>query len=198
MRARGLEKKIESLLEDNAKEVKKRVGRPPKMTEEEFYNSQKNKVKKILSTSGRNKKYTPTKLRNKVVDYFTNCYVDSKPPTVTGLTLHLKISRETFYSYMNDPSMREVLETARYMMENWLEEKLVMSKQNPTGIIFALKNRFGWKDVQTVETNGNEFSEEEILAKIAALAPKLLEVLEDNKPKLLTNKEDEIVDIEVS
>jgi uridine phosphorylase len=197
MQTRGLDKRIETLLEDNTKEVKKRVGRPPKMTEEEYYNSQKTKVKKILSTSGRNKKYTPTKLRNKVIDYFTNCYVEAKPPTVTGLTLHLKISRETFYSYMNDLTMREVLETARYMMENWLEEKLVMSKQNPTGIIFALKNRFGWKDVQTVENTTNEISEEEILAKIAALAPKLIEVLEDNKPKLIVNNNNNIVDVEV-
>lgn len=186
------DKQIMKLITDTDKVVKK-VGRPRGKSEKEELDEKKQELKGLFKRQGRHKKYTPVRLRNKIVEYFAKCEQKGTPPTVTGLTVHLKISRETFYSYAREEETKDILETARYLLENWLEERLVMARHNPTGIIFALKNRFGWKDVQTVETNTSDVSEEELLAKIAALAPKLLEALGDT-PKL---EDKSIVEAEV-
>lgn len=123
--------------------------------------------------AGRKKKYTPITLKNRIIDYFAMIKALDRPPTVSGLMVHLKMHRDQFYQYYEYPEFRPVMEQTKLLIENWAEEKVVLSKYNPSGLIFVLKNRFGWKDTQTVETTSLT-PEDQLIARIAALAPGLL------------------------
>jgi hypothetical protein len=129
------------------------------------------------SRRGKPPKYTPRKMGQKVDKYFNKCDSTGKPPTITGLMLYLGLGREQFYYNLSHPYFGPIMLYARDRIENWLEEQLVTIKHNPTGIIFALKNRHGWKDVQTTEINYNNLTERELMAKLEALAPDLVQAL---------------------
>lgn len=128
---------------------------------------------KDLSSSGRRRKYTPIRMKNKIIDYFALIQATNRPPTKSGLMVHLKMHRDQFYAYSGYPEFKDIMEQTSQMMENWYEESLILNKYNGSGIQFALKNRFGWKDTQTVEIdNGN--NEDMLVRKIEALAPELV------------------------
>ncbi len=99
------------------------------------------------------KKYTVAQLRKKINNYFKN-----KTPvdiTFTGLLLHLKISKQTFYDWRDDadPEVRELIAYCQLMIENSYEVMLKNPKAG-AGCVFALKN-FGWSDKVTVEGGDN-------------------------------------------
>ena len=128
---------------------------------------------KGLNPAGRKKKYTPITLKNKIIDYFAMIKAMDKPPTVSGLMIHLKMHRDQFYCYADYPEFRPIMEQTKLLIENWAEEKIVLSKYNPSGLIFVLKNRFGWKDLTSVEQMAIT-PEDQLIARITALAPGLL------------------------
>jgi len=127
----------------------------------------------MASSGGRPKKYTPIRLKNKIIDYFAMISATHRPPTVSGLMVHLKMNRDQFYHYYTYPEFKDIMEQTKNMMENWNEEALVLAKHNTAGIMFALKNRFGWKDLQSVETTV-QIQEDQLIHRIAALAPDLV------------------------
>lgn len=153
---------------------------------EMFYEIKSN----FVNARGRKKKYTPQKLKNRIIDYFAEIMVLNKPPTVSGLMVHLKMNRDQFYQYAQYPEYRDIMEHAKNIMENWLEERLVLSKTNPSGLIFALKNRFNWKDTQTIEHEGQDLTEAELIHRIAALAPDMIQHILKTPPQI-QNKVDE-------
>jgi hypothetical protein len=75
-----------------------------------------------------------------------------KPYTITGLCLHLNISKETFNQYSDDPMFSESIKEAKMRCENWTEEKALTGEINPTAAIFNLKNNYGWVDRREIET----------------------------------------------
>lgn len=128
---------------------------------------------KGLNQVGRKKKYTPITLKNKIIDYFAMIKALDKPPTVSGLMVSLKMHRDQFYQYAEYPEFRPIMEQTKLLIENWAEERVSLSKYNPSGLIFVLKNRFGWKDLTSVEQMAIT-PEDQLIARITALAPGLL------------------------
>jgi valyl-tRNA synthetase len=81
-----------------------------------------------------------------------------KPPTVTGLALHLGFSdRHSLYDYEKRKDDKEIfahiIKRARTRVENYLEEKT--TTEGKAGQIFLMKNH-GWTDKQEIEHLGNK------------------------------------------
>ena len=108
-----------------------------------------------MSKAGRPKKYTEVEImEQKIKKYFLECDAKNEPYTVTGLCLALDITRETLREYLKDEQFSDTIKKAKLKVENYLEKHLI-TDSSTTGIIFNLKNNFGWTDKQQVEHSGN-------------------------------------------
>ena len=72
--------------------------------------------------------------------------------TVSGLAYHLGMTTETLRAYGEKDKFSATVKRAKQRLEMYLEEKLFGN--NVTGVIFNLKNNFGWKDKQEIEQTG--------------------------------------------
>lgn len=110
--------------------------------------------------AGRPKKYTEVEImQQKIEMYFEECEKKNEPYTVTGLCLALDITRETLREYVKDEQFSDTIKKAKLKVENYLEKHLI-TDSSTTGIIFNLKNNFGWTDKQenlNIETNYEEY-----------------------------------------
>lgn len=103
---------------------------------------------------GRPKAYTEVEVMQQKIDkYFKECYKNKEPYTVTGLCLALDITRETLSEYSKKDEFSDTIKKAKLKVENYLEKSLITTGP-ATGIIFNLKNNFGWKDKQEIEHSG--------------------------------------------
>lgn len=99
----------------------------------------------------------PLKFKNeaelkKAVDaYFAECVAEEKPKTMCGLALALGVDRRTLVNYSNNEEFFPTIKAARQIVEEQNEEMLVTGRGNATGIIFNLKNNFGWVDKSEVD-----------------------------------------------
>lgn len=113
-----------------------------------------------MSKAGRPKKYTEAELmKQKIDEYFKKCDNEREPYTVTGLCLALDITRETLNQYLKNEQFSDTIKKAKLKVENYLEKHLI-TDSSTTGIIFNLKNNFGWKDKQeniNVEINYEDY-----------------------------------------
>lgn len=104
---------------------------------------------------GRPKAYTEVEIMQKKIDqYFEECYKNNEPYTITGLCIALDICRDTLSEYMKKEEFSDTIKKAKLKVENYLEKHLI-TDSSTTGIIFNLKNNFGWSDKQQVEHSGN-------------------------------------------
>ena len=83
------------------------------------------------------------------------CDEKEKPYTITGLCLYLDIDRSTLLRYEEKEEYCNTIKRAKNRIENYVEENSLKGLLNPTVSIFNLKNNFGWKDKQEIETNQN-------------------------------------------
>ncbi len=120
---------------------------------------------------GRPAKYeNPEDMQKLIVEYFNECEAEGKKPTVTGLGYVLDMNRTDLINYEKcfecdrlkqypDTVRRGFVNTikeAKRFIESCLEDKLVNGTATPIGLIFALKNNYGWVDKQEIEqTNKN-------------------------------------------
>ena len=88
---------------------------------------------------------TPEKLQEAIDKYI----VTESRPTLAGLAYHLGIDRHTLYNYKERPYFFHIIKKSTDYVEATYEERLIY-QQNPTGVIFALKN-MGWKDKQELD-----------------------------------------------
>lgn len=97
---------------------------------------------------GRPPKYKKKEEIQELIDkYFYDCDKNDEPYTVTGLALALNMSRQDLINYSNKEEFFDTIKKAKLKVENYLEKRLI--KDNScTGIIFNLKNNYGWKDKQ--------------------------------------------------
>lgn len=72
-------------------------------------------------------------------------------PSMTKLAHFLKIHRETLINYSKDDQYLDSIKKAKETVESYLEDKLYGN--NVTGIIFNLKNNYGWEDRQKHDLN---------------------------------------------
>ena len=116
---------------------------------------------------GRPLKYkTPEELQVLIDKYFDDCdnhhiktYDDEgneilkhqpKPYTITGLALSLDLTRQDLLNYQGKKEYQDTIKRAKQRCELYAEEQL-FRQGNVTGVIFNLKNNYGYKDKQEVE-----------------------------------------------
>lgn len=87
-----------------------------------------------------------------------------EPPSMEGLCLKLGISRDTWATYGKTPELAPVVEAARLKKAAYLVGEL--SGKHVQGIIFDLKNNYGWVDRQEVTQTSVGMTVEEYLAQM--------------------------------
>ena len=131
------------------------------------------------NNSGRKRKYTPMRMKNNVNRYFKWCEDTDTLPSISGMMIHMKLYKEAFYTYIKSPKYTDILEQARIVIKNWVENDIYTSGGRTDGKIAYMKNVHAWAD--KLETNAviehKQISVAEARSKIEMLAPMLLEVL---------------------
>lgn len=124
--------------------------------------------------AGRPLKYTPEQINKKIDQYIKSCWRKKldmygnaikdketgefvmeqyKPYTLTGFAVFADTSRETLLEYENREEFLDSIKRIKDICYSYAEDSLFVGK-NPTGAIFNLKNNYGWKDKQEIETTG--------------------------------------------
>ena len=121
---------------------------------------------------GRPPKYkTKEEMQEKIDKYFAECDKERDPYTVTGLAMALDIDRRTLLNYSEKDEFFPTIKKAKLRVENYLEKRLIKDSST-TGIIFNLKNNYGWKDNVEVADKDKLAKVEELLTKIEEEADK--------------------------
>jgi len=109
------------------------------------------KKKKI----GRPLKYkSPDVMQKKIDAYFLECDKTERPYTICGLAYALNLSRKVLLEYAEREAFRNTIARAKLKVEVCMEELLLRNSAN-NGVIFNLKNNFGWHDKSEVEHTGD-------------------------------------------
>ena len=104
---------------------------------------------------GRPKKYERVEDMEKDIEkYFAKQDAEELPYTVSGLALALGMTRETLLRYEENDVFSDTIKRAKQKIEEYVETRLFVSGI-ATGVIFNLKNNFGWKDKQEIEQSGD-------------------------------------------
>ena len=74
-------------------------------------------------------------------------------PTMSGLALALDVDRKTVLNYSNKNEYFPTIRKARAIIESNLEKNLYGN--SVTGLIFNLKNNFGWNDKTELDHTSN-------------------------------------------
>ena len=104
-----------------------------------------------------------------IVKYFDDCDSEKRPYTVTGLACALETTRKTLMEYQVKDEFSKLLVGAKAKCENYAEEKLYTGS-NVAGVIFSMKNNYGWTDKidlgGAVDLGIGELTDAELDAKI--------------------------------
>lgn len=147
-----------------------------KTTKEERNSEDENQIlKRVPRGAGRPKRFTPTKLRNRINDYFAWCEKKQAYPNVKGCMLHLGMARDQWYQYEKYPEMKPILDWARDAMEAWSMNDLWKTQSSNTNKQLVAKVSHGWTEEKQV--THVHMDKEQALARLEALAPMLLEAL---------------------
>lgn len=96
---------------------------------------------------------TQEDLQKGIDKYFNDCDANERPYTISGLALALDVDRKTLINYGERDLFSTQIKKAKARVENMLEENLYRLGNN-SGIIFNLKNNYGWKD--NIEVSGEQ------------------------------------------
>jgi len=101
--------------------------------------------------AGRPRKFTPESLLDAWQKYMLECSQTGKFPTQEGFIIANNINHDTFYNYLS----QEEYSDAKKIIDAMLLDKTVqeaMQAKNPAFLIFYLKNKFGWRDRQEIDS----------------------------------------------
>ncbi len=115
----------------------------------------------------------PEEIEPMIEAYFAECVAEGKPYTITGLAYAMDTSRETLMNYEGRGEFFDTIKKAKDKCSLYAEEQLFLGK-NTAGIIFNMKNNYGWKDKQEIEHSGgiDKLTDEQVESKLAYLAGK--------------------------
>ena len=102
-----------------------------------------------------------------VTQYFEDCEIYAKPLTITGLAIAIGLSRKQLIEYGNKPEHCNTVKRAKDIVQAYAEERLYTGKINPAGVIFSLKNNYGWRD----EHHVTSVSRQERITYVSRLLP---------------------------
>ena len=106
--------------------------------------------------SGRPLKYNSAEdMQRDIEKYFAECDEKNKPYTVSGLAYALGTNRQTLINYEDKREFVDTIKSAKAKIELFNEEMLYSKDVSTTGVIFNLKNNYGWKDKQEIEAEVN-------------------------------------------
>ena len=128
--------------------------------------------------AGRPPKYTTVEEVEEIIEeYFkTDAIVTEGEnkhfrPTVSGLAYALNLSRQGLLEYQGKEAFSDTIKRAKQRVHMTLEQKLYGN--SVTGLIFNLKNNFGWKDATETTHAGSvgyhDVTEEELDRRIQQL-----------------------------
>ena len=105
---------------------------------------------------GKKPKYDNPEQMQKIIDkYFEEQEAKNRPFTICGLCRVLGFaSRQSLLNYQCKPEFVDTIKKAKLRCEEYQEEQLVIGK-NTAGIIFGLKNNYGWIDKVEQEITSN-------------------------------------------
>ena len=92
-------------------------------------------------------------LEKLIQKYFDDCIRDKRPYTMSGLAYSLGMDRTTLIRYGKDERFYNSIKRAKQFIEQSLEERLIATSGMATGIIFNLKNNYGWRDKQEIDAD---------------------------------------------
>ena len=81
-------------------------------------------------------------------EYLEDCKEKEKLANIAGFCVFADINRDTFYA------QQEIYPDTYKKINQTLEDVTINAKINDTFKIFYMKNKFGYKDKQEVETSG--------------------------------------------
>lgn len=103
---------------------------------------------------GRPLKYESVEaMQEDINKYFAECDEKGKPYTVSGLAYALGTNRQTLINYEDKDQFVDTIKSAKAKIERFNEEMLYNKDVSTTGVIFNLKNNYGWKDKQEIEAD---------------------------------------------
>lgn len=85
---------------------------------------------------------TPEQMQAEIDCFFEN----EITPTLGAMATYLGLSYSAFLKYGEREGFKDVIDKARQRSETFIEKNALRGTLNATFSIFALKNRFGWKD----------------------------------------------------
>jgi len=91
-----------------------------------------------------------SKLEKKLAAYFDK--KNRKTFSLTGLALHLGVTRRCLTDFSKSDEIGDLIAEAKLKCENLLEERMIAGVP-PTGMIFILKNNYGWTDKMEIDQN---------------------------------------------
>lgn len=89
---------------------------------------------------------SPEELQKKINAYWEYCEENERPRTYTGLAYYLGVTRQTLFNYNKRDKFTPILDRAKARIEMDLDERLQTMGNSTAGIIFSLKNNYGWTD----------------------------------------------------
>lgn len=105
---------------------------------------------------GRPMKYNSVDdMQRDIDEYFAECDENGKPYTVSGLAYALGTTRRTLLDYEDKDGFSHTIKKAKAKIERFNEEMLYAKDVSTAGVIFNLKNNYGWKDKQEIEAEVN-------------------------------------------
>lgn len=109
--------------------------------------SKKNKVGRPL------KFQSVEELEKKIDAYFADG--SNVPYTICDLAVWLDCDRQTLLNYQEKEEFFGTIKKAKTRIEASIEKGALLGVYNPVFSIFNMKNNFGWKDKQEVDTTNS-------------------------------------------
>ena len=107
----------------------------------------------IKNVIGRPRKYKNVEELQLLIDeYFYECDKAKRPYTITGLALYLDMDRKSLLRYEKDyeDEFCHTIKRAKERVQEFVECCLFKRGIAP-GVIFNLKNNFGWEEKQNID-----------------------------------------------
>ena len=143
----------------------------------------------IKPRSGRQRKFTPTRMRNAINQYLQWCEENDRVPSIKGLMIHLKMHKSQFYTYCEYPEFTDIMEQARLVISEWCENDIYRTPGAASGKIAYMKNVHNWTERVEQEVT-RVVSVDEAKAKLEMLLPKIIESIKRQSIEQKLIKED--------
>lgn len=146
----------------------------------------------VKQRTGRQRKYTPTRMRNAINQYLQWCEEQDRVPSLKGLMIHLKMHKSQFYTYCEYPEFTDIMEQARLVIAEWCENDVYRTPGAASGKIAYMKNIHGWTEKVEQEVT-RVVSVDEAKARLEMLLPKLMEAIKQKSIEQKLNTDSVIV-----